>query len=131
MFLSQRKYVTEILERAHMVNCNSWTPVDTESKLKDDGHLVSDLTLYQSLAEYRGVANVVVETCWLKNLLHELHTPLFSATLVYYDNVRVLRVHSPQYADIFTKSLPSALFEKFRTSFKVSCPPLNYRGVLV
>nr|GEU98561.1 hypothetical protein [Tanacetum cinerariifolium] len=37
MFLSQRKYATEILERAHMVGCNSSrTPVDTESKLGDD-----------------------------------------------------------------------------------------------
>ncbi|GKA15332.1 zf-CCHC domain-containing protein [Tanacetum coccineum] len=38
-------------------------------------------------AEYRGVANVVAETCWLHNLLRELHTPLSSATLVYCDNV--------------------------------------------
>ncbi|GKC22580.1 receptor-like protein kinase HSL1 [Tanacetum coccineum] len=51
LFLSQKKYVIEILERAHMVNCNpSRTPVDTESKLGGDGNLVSDLTLYQSLA---------------------------------------------------------------------------------
>nr|GEX17779.1 ribonuclease H-like domain-containing protein [Tanacetum cinerariifolium] len=35
----------------HMVNCNSSkTPVDTESKLGNVGDLVSDLTLYQSLA---------------------------------------------------------------------------------
>ncbi|GJW88041.1 ribonuclease H-like domain-containing protein [Tanacetum coccineum] len=34
-------------------------------------------------AEYCGVA----ETCWLHNLLRELHTPLSSATLVYSDNV--------------------------------------------
>ncbi|GKE83972.1 ribonuclease H-like domain-containing protein, partial [Tanacetum coccineum] len=51
MFLSQRKYVVEILERAHMVNCNpSQTPVDTESKLGDDGDPVSDPNLYRSLA---------------------------------------------------------------------------------
>nr|GEX40994.1 ribonuclease H-like domain-containing protein [Tanacetum cinerariifolium] len=37
-------------------------------------------------AEYRGVANAVVETCWLRNLLRELHNPLSSATLVYCDN---------------------------------------------
>nr|GEV17512.1 ribonuclease H-like domain-containing protein [Tanacetum cinerariifolium] len=42
---------TEILERAHMVSCNfSRTPIDTESKLGDDGDSVSDLTLYRSLA---------------------------------------------------------------------------------
>ncbi|GJR76961.1 ribonuclease H-like domain-containing protein [Tanacetum coccineum] len=37
--------------------------------------------------EYHGVANAVVETCWLRKLLHELHTPLSSATLVYCENV--------------------------------------------
>ncbi|GJU28338.1 ribonuclease H-like domain-containing protein, partial [Tanacetum coccineum] len=195
LFLSQKKYAVEILEKAHMVNCNpSRTPVDTESKLGVDGDPVSDPTLYRSLAgslqyltftrpdisyavqqvclhmhdprephlyalkrilryvqgtlnyglqlfsssttnlvaysdadwagcpttrrstsgycvflgnnliswsskrqptlshssaeaEYRGVANAVIETCWLSNLLRELHTPLSSATLVYCDNV--------------------------------------------
>ncbi|GKA88037.1 ribonuclease H-like domain-containing protein [Tanacetum coccineum] len=38
-------------------------------------------------AEYRGVANAVAETCWLRNLLRELHTPLSSTMLVYCDNV--------------------------------------------
>ncbi|GKA99222.1 ribonuclease H-like domain-containing protein [Tanacetum coccineum] len=134
MFLSQRKFVVEILERAHMATCNpSRTPVDTESKLGNEGDLVSDLTLYRSLAgslkyltftrldisyavlqvflymhdprephfsalkrilsteaEYRGVANVVTETYWLRNLLRELHTLLSSATLVYCDNVSVV-----------------------------------------
>ncbi|GKE50904.1 ribonuclease H-like domain-containing protein, partial [Tanacetum coccineum] len=34
-----------------MVNCNpSRTPIDTESKLGDTGDVVSNLTLYQSLA---------------------------------------------------------------------------------
>nr|GEY23241.1 ribonuclease H-like domain-containing protein [Tanacetum cinerariifolium] len=161
MFLSQRKYAVEILERAHMVNSNpSRTPIDTESKLGDESDPVSDPTLYWSLAgslqyltftcpnisyavqqvclymhdprepyfsalkqilrsvrgtldhglqffssfttslvaysnadwagypttrrstsEYRGVANAVAETCWLRNLLRELHTHLSFATL--------------------------------------------------
>nr|GEW65034.1 ribonuclease H-like domain-containing protein [Tanacetum cinerariifolium] len=38
-------------------------------------------------AEYRGVAKVVTETAWLRNLLRELHSPLSTATLVYCDNV--------------------------------------------
>nr|GEU29287.1 ribonuclease H-like domain-containing protein [Tanacetum cinerariifolium] len=41
-------------------------------------------------AEYRGVANAVAETCWIRNLLRELHTPLSSATIVYCDNVSVV-----------------------------------------
>ncbi|GKA86984.1 ribonuclease H-like domain-containing protein [Tanacetum coccineum] len=198
LFLSQEKYDVKILEQAHMVNCNpSRTPIDTESKLGDNGDPVSDPTLYWSLvgslqyltftlldisyavqqvclhthdprkphfsalkrilryvqgtldyglqlfsssttdlvaysdadwagcpstrrstsgyyvflsnnllswsskhqptlsrssaeAEYRGVANVVAETCCLRNLLRELHNPLSSATLVYCDNVRAV-----------------------------------------
>ncbi|GKA51956.1 ribonuclease H-like domain-containing protein [Tanacetum coccineum] len=117
-------------------------------------------TLSRSSAEgeYRGVANAVAETCWLRNLLRELHTPLSSATLVYCDNVsavylscnpvqhqrtkhiqidihfvrdlvavgqvRVLHVPSRyQFADIFTKGLPSALFEEFGSSLSIRCPP--------
>nr|GEV25482.1 ribonuclease H-like domain-containing protein [Tanacetum cinerariifolium] len=168
-----KKYAVEILDRAHMVNCNpSHTPIDTESKLRSDGDIVVDPTLYRSLAdlvaysdadwagcpttrrstfeyfvflgnnllswsskhqpmlshssaevEYRGVANAVAETCWLRNLLHELHTLLSSATLVNCDNVRVLHVPSRyQYADIFTKGLPPASFEEFRSSLSVWCP---------
>nr|GFA31904.1 ribonuclease H-like domain-containing protein [Tanacetum cinerariifolium] len=212
LFLSQRKYGMEILERAHMVGCNpSLTPVDTESKLGDgvtpgtfdyglqlfssttdslitysdvdcagcpttrrstSGYCVflgnnllswsskHQLTLSRSSAEaeYRGVANVVAETCWIRNLLRELHTPLSSATIVYCDNVsavylssnpvqhqrtkhieidihfvqdlvatgqvRILHVPSRfQYADIFTKGLPSALFDEFRDSLSVCCTP--------
>ncbi|GKB66096.1 ribonuclease H-like domain-containing protein [Tanacetum coccineum] len=131
LFLSQKKYVIEILEKAHMVSCNpSLTRVDTESKLGFDGIPISDPTLYRSLAcslqyltftrpdisyavqqagcpitrrsisrycvflgnnllswsaklqptlsrssaeaEYRGVANAVAETYWLRNLLRKL-----------------------------------------------------------
>ncbi|GJR51454.1 ribonuclease H-like domain-containing protein [Tanacetum coccineum] len=173
---SIRKYATEILERAHMVSCNSnRTPVDTESKL---GEVVQQVCLYMhdhwephfsalkrilryvrdtldnglqlfsssttslvaysdadwascpttlrstSEAGYRDVANAVAETCWLRNILGELHTSLSSATLVYCDNVRVLHVPSRyQYVDIFTKGLPSILFEEFRTSLSVQCSP--------
>ncbi|GJW39743.1 ribonuclease H-like domain-containing protein [Tanacetum coccineum] len=81
------------------------------------GHVLSFLTMgrYKQL-EYRGVANVVAETCWLRNLLREVHTPLSSTTLVYCDNgnlvatgqVRVLHVPSRyQYEDNFTKGFPS------------------------
>ncbi|GKB90499.1 ribonuclease H-like domain-containing protein, partial [Tanacetum coccineum] len=271
LFLSQSKFVKEILEVDHMQNCNPCrTPVDTESKLGSDGDPVSDPTLYRSLAgalqyltftrpdlsyavqqvclymhdprdphftalkrilcyvrgtldyglqlhvssttqlsaytdadwagcpvtrrstsgycvflgdnllswsakrqvtlsrssveaEYRGVANVVAETAWIRNLLCELHTPLFTATLVYCDNVsvvymsanpvqhqrtkhieidihfvhdfvasgqvRVLHVPSRfQYADIFTKGLPTALFIEFRSSLNVRRSPAHTEG---
>ncbi|GKA59599.1 ribonuclease H-like domain-containing protein [Tanacetum coccineum] len=51
LFLSQKKYAIELLDRAHMDNCNlSQTPIDTESKLGSDGDPVFDPTLYRSLA---------------------------------------------------------------------------------
>ncbi|GJS39846.1 ribonuclease H-like domain-containing protein [Tanacetum coccineum] len=127
LFLSQRKYALQLLERAHMVNYNpSRTPVDTESKLGLDGVPVQDPTMYRSLAggssilllhgtldlglhlyassttslvgytnvdwagcpstrsaksEYRGVANVVAETVWLRNLLRE-YTLLYRLQLL-------------------------------------------------
>ncbi|GJV09480.1 hypothetical protein Tco_1347136 [Tanacetum coccineum] len=54
-----------------------------------------NFTWYQS----RGVANAVAETCWLRNLLRELHTPLSTATLVYCDNFTVFK-ESLQQRDI-------------------------------
>nr|GEX20781.1 copia protein [Tanacetum cinerariifolium] len=114
-------------------------------------------------AEYRGVANVVAETAWVRNLLRELHYPLCTATLVYCDNisavylssnpvqhqrtkhieidlhfirdfvatghVRVLPVLTKyQYADIFTKGLPSPLFTEFRSSLSVRPSPASTAG---
>jgi hypothetical protein len=105
-------------------------------------------------AEYRAVANAVAEASWLRQLLHEFHSPPSKATLVYCDNVsaiylssnpvqhqrtkhveidlhfvrdkvalgavRVLHVPtSSQYADIFTKGLPSPVFVEFRSSLNV------------
>jgi hypothetical protein len=99
-------------------------------------------------AEYRAVANAVAESCWLRQLLAELHRPLRQATVVFCDNisavylstnpvqhqrtkhveidlhfvrervalgdVRVLHVPtSSQYADIFTKGLPTTVFREF------------------
>nr|GFB97625.1 NBS-containing resistance-like protein [Tanacetum cinerariifolium] len=45
-------------------------------------------------AEYRGVANAVAKTCWLRNLLCDLHTPLSSTTLVYSNNVSTVYLSS-------------------------------------
>ncbi|GJY86538.1 ribonuclease H-like domain-containing protein [Tanacetum coccineum] len=51
LFLSQRKYAPQLLERAHIVHCNpSRIPTDTESKLGLKCVRVQDPTLYRSLA---------------------------------------------------------------------------------
>ncbi|GJV95022.1 ribonuclease H-like domain-containing protein [Tanacetum coccineum] len=228
MFLSKHMYATEILKRAHMVGCNSSrNPVDTESKLGDDGDLVYDPTLYRSLAgsfqyltftcpdisyavqqvclyfhdppephfsalkqilryvrgtlayrlqlfsssttslvaysdadqvgfpktrrstscycvflgnnlllwsskrqptlprssaeeEYRGVANVVVETL----------TVIFSGWIVYKSDRKLaffMFLHDIS-MHIFTKGSPSALFEEFCTSLSVQCSPTQTLG---
>ena len=44
--------------------------------------------------EYCGIANAVSETCWLCNLLRELHKPLSFVTLVYCDNVSAIYLSS-------------------------------------
>ncbi|GKC02688.1 ribonuclease H-like domain-containing protein [Tanacetum coccineum] len=71
-------------------------------------------------AEYRGVANAVAETCWLRNLLPHQRTNYieidihFVRDLAVAGQVRVLHVPSRyQFAYIFTKGLSSALFEEF------------------
>ena len=43
--------------------------------------------MFSAEAEYRGVANVFFETCWIRNLLLELHCLITTATLVYCDNI--------------------------------------------
>ncbi|GKD21358.1 ribonuclease H-like domain-containing protein [Tanacetum coccineum] len=144
LFLSQRKYAIEILKRAHMNTCNPCrTPVDTEYKLSDDGDSVSDLTLYHNLA-----GSLQYLTFTPPNISYAVQQLFSSSTtdLVAYSDadwagcpttqrstsdycVRVLHVPSRyQFADIFTKRLPSALFEEFRSSLSARCPPAPTAG---
>jgi len=45
-------------------------------------------------AEYRGIANAVSESCWLRQLLLELGRPPRRATIVYSDNVSAMYMSS-------------------------------------
>ena len=45
-------------------------------------------------AEYRGIANAVSESCWLRQLLLELGRPPRRATIVYCDNVSAMYMSS-------------------------------------
>jgi hypothetical protein len=56
-------------------------------------------------AEYRAVADGVAETCWLRQLLLELNSPLRGATVVYCDNVGVVYLST----NPFSISEPSIL----------------------
>nr|GEZ70833.1 ribonuclease H-like domain-containing protein [Tanacetum cinerariifolium] len=157
MFLSQRKYAMEILERAHVVGCNpSRTPIDIESKLGDGGTLVVDPTLYRSLASsllyltfIRPHITYVVQQGTLDYGL-QLFSSTTDSLIAYSDadwdgcpttrrstsrdliatgQVHVLHVPSWfQYVDIFTKGLPSALFDEFRDSLSVRCTPAPTAG---
>ncbi|GJX89480.1 ribonuclease H-like domain-containing protein [Tanacetum coccineum] len=85
MFLSQKKYAVEILERAGMVQCNPCrTPVDTESKLGATGDVVSDPTLYRSLAgslQYLTFTrpNISYDVQQVCLYMHDPREPYFSA----------------------------------------------------
>lgn len=114
----------------------------------------SSISRSSAEAEYKGVANVVAELTWIRNLLFELGNPISKASIVYCDNISsIYLAHNPvrhqrtkhveidihfvrekvalghvkvlfvpsslQFADIFTKGLPSSLFNDFRTRLTV------------
>ena len=86
------------------------------------------------------MANVIFDTCWIRNLLHLIHHQStkhiemnihFVREKVQRGDVRVLHVPSRyQIVDIFTKGLPQILFDDFRSSLKVQTSRYDYGGVL-
>ncbi|GJV79392.1 ribonuclease H-like domain-containing protein [Tanacetum coccineum] len=99
MFFCEKKYAMEISERA--ADC----PTTRRSTSGYCAFLGNNLLSWSSKrhatlshssakAEYRGVANVVAETAWLRNLLRELHSSLARSTFVYCDNVSVVYMSS-------------------------------------
>nr|GEW75341.1 ribonuclease H-like domain-containing protein [Tanacetum cinerariifolium] len=155
MFSSQHKYAGEILERAGMVNCNpSRTPVDTKSKLVQlvclymhDPQMEIGLvvllpnvlppatvfflpTIYchGPLSVSRRFLVLVLRLSIVRTKHIEIDI-YFVRDLVGAGQLRVLHVPSCyQYADIFTKGLPSALFEELRSSLSVRCPLAQTAG---
>ncbi|GKC83550.1 uncharacterized mitochondrial protein-like protein [Tanacetum coccineum] len=69
-------------------------------------------------AEYRGVANVVAEVAWFRNLLLELSCPLKRTTIVFCDNVSVVYLASNPVQHQRTKHVEIDLhFVRERVSF--------------
>ncbi|GJR75692.1 ribonuclease H-like domain-containing protein [Tanacetum coccineum] len=85
-------------------------------------------------AEYRGVANQLLRLAGYAIYYHQRtkHIEIdihFVRVLVTTGHVRVLHVPSRyQYADIFTKGLPTALFDEFRSSLSVRSSPVQTAG---
>nr|GEV64553.1 ribonuclease H-like domain-containing protein [Tanacetum cinerariifolium] len=157
------RYIRGTLDYRLQLHVSSTTQLSAYTDADWVGCPVTRRSTFGAEAEYQGIANVVAETAWIRNLLCELHTPLFTSTLVYCDNVsaiymsanlvqhqrtehieidihfvrdfaasgqvRVLHVPSRfQYADIFTKGLPTALFIEFRSSLNVRRSPAHTEG---
>ncbi|GJU70848.1 ribonuclease H-like domain-containing protein [Tanacetum coccineum] len=78
-------------------------------------------------AECRGVANAVAETCWLRNLLHELHSS-FTVIICYWSGSGSSCSITLLVYGYLHQGLPSALFEEFRSSLSVWCPPALTAG---
>ncbi|KAD6453531.1 hypothetical protein E3N88_08236 [Mikania micrantha] len=78
-------------------------------------------------AEYRGVANVVAELCWICNLLLELAHPPKRASLVYCDNVSAIYMSGTPYSTNAPNILKSTsiLFET-KSGWSHSCSTCSF-----
>nr|GFC36554.1 ribonuclease H-like domain-containing protein [Tanacetum cinerariifolium] len=135
MFLTQKKYAVEILERAGMVHCNpSQTPVDIESNLGITGDVVSDLTLNQSLvrASFFAFKRIL---CYVRNNL-DYSLQLFSSSttdLVAYSDADwagcpTTRRSTSGYCVVFGNNLLS-WSAKRQPTLSCSSVEAEYRGV--
>jgi hypothetical protein len=92
MFLSQRHYILEILDRAGMTDCKPcYTPIDTNAKISADGPPVSDATDYRALTgalQYLtftrlDISYVVQQICLYMHDPREPHLALIKRVLRY------------------------------------------------
>ncbi|WMV30788.1 hypothetical protein MTR67_024173, partial [Solanum verrucosum] len=97
IFLSQQKYISEILDRANMVEANpTRTPMPSGScPISSDGsNPISWSSKKQRVvvrssteAEYRAIASASAEIYWVHNLLQELSVVLKEPPVIYCDNL--------------------------------------------
>ncbi|XP_075074686.1 uncharacterized protein LOC142162251 [Nicotiana tabacum] len=91
LFLSQSKYIQEVLHDTQMQDCKGvQSPMSTSTKLLlDDGAPKTDGKEYRSVFEYRVVASALSETNWITHLLKDLHVTLSAAPTILCDNLGV------------------------------------------
>jgi hypothetical protein len=102
IFLSQRQYMIEILERAGMRDCKPYTtPIDINPKLSVDGDPVSDPTEFRSLAgalqylilTHPDIAYVVQQVCLHMHDPREPHLVALKCILHYVRGTLRLGLH--------------------------------------
>jgi hypothetical protein len=103
LFLSQRQYAQDLLQRASMAECHStMTPVDTRAKLSAwDGAPVADASLYRSLAgalryltlTRPDLAYAVQQVCLFMHDPRELHLAQIKRILCYVKGTLSLGLH--------------------------------------
>ncbi|GKA85188.1 ribonuclease H-like domain-containing protein [Tanacetum coccineum] len=137
LFLSQKKYALQLLERAHMVTCNpSRTPVDIESKLGPKGAPVQDPTLYRSLAgglQYLTFARpdlsyTVQQICLYMHDLREPHLAALKRILRYVQGCPSTRMSTSGYCVFFGDNLLSWSAKRQHTLSRSSAEA-RYRDV--
>ncbi|GJS49008.1 ribonuclease H-like domain-containing protein [Tanacetum coccineum] len=114
------RYVRGTIDHGLQQHVSSTTQLTAYTDADWAGYPVTRRSTSGVEAEYRGVANVVAETAWLRNLLLELHAPLSTATLVYCDNVNVvyLSTNHVQHQRTNTSRLIFILFENMLLSVR-------------
>jgi hypothetical protein len=144
LFLHQRQYANDTLERAGMSDCKPcFMPVDTQAKLsEDDGPLIADATSYRSLTgalQYLtfsrpDIAYAVQQVCLHMHTLREPHLIALKRILRYLcgslDYGLLLRPSRTLELVVYTdtdsldyglllRPLPSSVFLEFRSSLNI------------
>ncbi|PKI31712.1 hypothetical protein CRG98_047922 [Punica granatum] len=106
LYLTQSKYIHDILTRTSMLECKPISsPVSSRSRLSlHNGDPFEDPSLYRSVSskeqrivtrsstesEYKSLANATTEILWLQSILQELGVSQCHPPTLWYDNISVI-----------------------------------------
>nr|XP_016452920.1 PREDICTED: uncharacterized protein LOC107777423 [Nicotiana tabacum] len=85
-------------------------------------HCVKRIFRYLQEAEYRAITYTVAETSWIRNILHDIGLYLRNQFMFFVAQGDLVVRYVPtrlQFADIFTKGLPSSQFSFLRDNQSV------------